>query len=137
MLLCATLHIKRQSKRGGDIEYLTGIHISVQDPRGLHMNDQAQWAFDQPYMVLFLCSTKILLMHLKCEMIMVLHFYTSLYYWYCNIGLFSIAPCKVISLILLCILFGIISLFVFLITLSKVITPRITAIAIVFDVSHS
>ena len=29
----------------GDIEYPTGVHISVREPRGLKMNDL--WSFDQ------------------------------------------------------------------------------------------
>ena len=33
----------------GDIEYLTGVHISVQELMGLYMNDLALWSFDQPW----------------------------------------------------------------------------------------
>ena len=57
-----------------------------------------------------------------------------LFFRYCksNIGLFSIAPCKDITLNLLCFIYGISSLFLFFIVLAKGI-----AIAIVVAFSRS
>ena len=66
-------------------------------------------------------SAKILLLPLKYEIIMFPS--NHLFFQYCdsNFGLFSFAPCKVITLNPLCILFGIISLLLFDGSLSKVI----------------
>jgi hypothetical protein len=61
------------------------------------------------------------------------------FFQYCdsNFGLFSIAPCKVITLNPLCILFGISSLLFFDGSLSKVIALPTIAIAIVVALSRS
>ena len=52
---------------------------------------------------------------------MVLSNYSLFQYWDSNIGLFSIAPCAIIILNLLCFIFEISSLLLFLTTLSKYI----------------
>ena len=70
-------------------------------------------------------SAKILLLPPKCEIIMVPHNHSFFQYCDSNIGLFSIAPCKVITLNLLCIS----SLLLFLwLSLSKVIALPTIAI---------
>ena len=51
------------------------------------------------------------------------------------IGLFHIAPCKVIDLNLLCFIYGIISLLLFLIAFFKVVALQTIAIAIVVALS--
>ena len=59
---------------------------------------------------------------------------------YCDniIGLFSIAPCKVVTLLYhLCFIYGISCLFLLLISLSKVIALPTIAIAIVLALSRS
>ena len=56
---------------------------------------------------------KLLLLPPKCEIIMVPSNHSFFQYCDSNIGLFSIAPCKVITLNPLCILFGISSLLLF------------------------
>ena len=64
-------------------------------------------------------QTKILLVPQKCETIMLLFNYSVFQYCDSNIGLFHIAPCKVVALNLLCFIFGIISLLLFTISLSS------------------
>ena len=54
--------------------------------------------------VYYLQSTKILLLPPKYEIIMVPSYHSFFQYCDSNIGLFSIAPCKVITLYPLCIL---------------------------------
>ena len=66
-------------------------------------------------------SAKILLLPPKYEIIMLSSNHSFSQYCDSNIGLFSIAPCKVITLNPLCILFGISSLLLFDCSLSKVI----------------
>ena len=58
-------------------------------------------------------SAKIFLIPPKYEIIMVPSNHSNVQYCYRNIGLFSIAPCKVITLNPLCIPFGISSLLLF------------------------
>ena len=73
----------------------------------------------------------MLLVHPKYEIIMVLS--NCPFFQYCdsNIGLFSIAPCKVIALKLCCLFFGISTLLPTLIALSIVIGLPTIATAIV------
>ena len=73
---------------------------------------------------------KILLLPPKYEILMVPSNHSFFQYYNSNIGLFSIAPCKVITLDPLCILFVISSLFFFYGFLSKVIALPTIAIAI-------
>ena len=81
-------------------------------------------------------ATKKLLLPPKYEIIMVPS--NQPFFQYCdsNIVLFSITPCKVITLNQFCILFGISSLFFFM-TLSKVIALPTIAIAIVVTLSRT
>ena len=82
-------------------------------------------------------SAKILLLPPKYEIIMVPSNHSFFQYCYRNIRLFSIAPCKVITLNPLCILSGISSLLLFDGFLSKVIGLPTIAIAIDFALSRS
>ena len=82
-------------------------------------------------------SVKILLLPPKYEIIMVPSNHSFFKYCDSNIGLFSIAPCKVITLNPLCILFCISSLLLFDGSLSKVIALPTIAIAIVVALSRS
>ena len=63
--------------------------------------------------ILYIQSTKILLLSPKYEIIMLPSNHSFFQYYDSNIGLFSIAPWKVITLNPLCILFGISSLLLF------------------------
>ena len=79
----------------------------------------------------------MLLVRPKYEIIMVLSNYSFFQDYYSNIGLFSIAPYKVIALNLRCFIYGISSLLLFLIALSKVIALQTIALAIVVAFSRS
>ena len=80
-------------------------------------------------------SAKILLLPPKYEIIMLPSNHS--FFIHRNIGLFFIAPFKVIILNPLCILFGISSLLIFDGSLSKVIAHPTIAIAIVVALSCS
>ena len=86
--------------------------------------------------VILLQSMKILLLPPKYEIIMAPSNHSFFQFCNSNIELFSIVPCKVITLNPLCILFGISSLLLFLGFFSKVIAlptrsfPLLKAIAI-------
>ena len=77
-------------------------------------------------------SAKLLLVQLKYEIIMVPSNHSC-----SNIGFFSNAPCKVITLNILCFIYAINFLFLFLIVHSKVIALPIIMIAIVIALSRS
>ena len=66
----------------------------------------------------------------KYELIMVLSNYLFFEYCHKNIGLFSIAPCKVIALNLLCFIFDIISLLLYFISLTYSYSIAIPTIAL-------
>ena len=71
--------------------------------------------------ILYVQSAKILLLPPKYEIIMLPTNHSNFQYCDSNIGLFSISPCKVITLNPLCILFGISLLLFWWLSLSKVI----------------
>ena len=87
--------------------------------------------------LLYIQSAKILLLPPKYEIIMVPSDHSNFQYCDSNIGLFSIAPCKVITLNPLCIIFVSVLCFFFNGSLSKVIALPTIAIAIVVALSRS
>ena len=84
-----------------------------------------------------LVNEEILLLPPKYEIIMLPSNHSFLQYCDSNIGLFSIAPCKIITLNPVCILFGNSSLLIFYGSLSKFIALPTIAITIVVALSRS
>ena len=82
------------------------------------------------FILLYIYSMKILLLTPKFEIMMSSSKHLFCQYCYSNIGLFSIALCKVMALNLLCFIYGIISFLLFLIALSQQELKSATTIAI-------